>query len=85
MGKIKVIECDNPNCKKIMKDTRDIFKLVIKTDEYVVPCSPGPDYDHNEIVLYFCERCARDVKKSLNAIVLYDICGKIDKDTCKGD
>ena len=70
MGEIKVIECDNPNCKKILRSTRDIFKLVIKTDEYVVPCSPGPDYDRQEITLYFCERCARDVKTSLENIIL---------------
>ena len=69
MEEIKVIECDNPKCKKIMKYTKDIFKLVLKTDEYVVPGSPGPDYDKAEIILYFCEQCAKDVKASLEAIV----------------
>ncbi|MCK5023130.1 MAG: hypothetical protein KAS04_03080 [Candidatus Aenigmarchaeota archaeon] len=65
-----VYQCDNPACKALIKYEHEVYHLSLKTSEYVIPGSPGPDYQHDTIDLHFCKKCAKDIKRSLENIVL---------------
>ena len=65
----KAYKCDNPQCGKILTKTSEIYRPVLKTFKFVIDGSPGPDYQSNKVELQFCEKCAKRILDSLEAIV----------------
>lgn len=58
--------CDS--CGVVLKCKDDIFKLKLETDYFAISGSPGPDYDKKIKDLEFCEKCASNIKQSLETI-----------------
>jgi len=58
----KIHVCDG--CGYELKDTKDIYHIVLKTDEY----NDSIEMTHNIEQLEFCQLCAREIKQTLNRI-----------------
>ena len=58
----QVIVCDG--CGKYLEKTREIYKLVLKTNKFW----DGIDTDYNYEELDFCYVCAKNIKKTLEKI-----------------
>ena len=58
----KIHVCDG--CGYELKDTKDIYHIVLKTDEY----NDSIEMTHNIEQLEFCLICAREIKQALNRI-----------------
>jgi hypothetical protein len=65
----KIHVCDG--CGYELKDTKDIYHIVLKTDEYNDSIEMTYDLEQLE----FCLNCAREIKQTLKRIV-----ERLDKD-----
>jgi hypothetical protein len=65
MPLIEVFKCDN--CKKIIEQPRDVYRLEMKGESWEQPCSAGGRSDtmRNVKELGFCESCARNIVAAL--------------------
>ena len=79
MGEITVYKCDG--CNNIVEKPRDVFRIKLEGDEWNEPDPAGGHSDimKNVVMFGFCNRCARDIKKSLEKIVRR---GEIDVKGC---
>jgi hypothetical protein len=65
MTELKCFKCDG--CGKIIESAKDSYKIVMVGEKYYT--GPGnSDYDQKVKKLDFCERCARNIKTSLENI-----------------
>lgn len=68
MPEIRAWKCDN--CKKIIEQLRDVYRLEMKGENWEQPDPAGGHSDtmRNVKKLGFCEGCARQIVRSLQAI-----------------
>ena len=66
MSKITVYKCDS--CGSIIEYEKDVYLMSLKTSDYLIPGSPGSDYQHDTINLHFCKNCAKNIHNSLEIV-----------------
>ena len=70
MGYRNILECDNPKCRKELTKASETYEVkptyLFKSDRFTDAAGSG---DNNYVSLYFCEKCVRDITKSLKELL----------------